>query len=129
MGKKIFIVTLPNAGGRLVSYNVLASSVANAIAIAQTTLNVNHDPTQVNVLLTGMGSEVIDIESPVGGRLAFFISIKDANFSLAGQNILSDSMSNAINSIQTAVGTSNDPAQVSNLLNGRGTGQIDLATN
>ena len=129
MGKKIFIVTIPNAGGRLVSYNVLASTVANAVAIAQTTLNVNHDPTQVNVLLTGMGSEVIDIANPVGGTLAFFISVRDVNFSMVGQNILSDSMSNAINAIQTEVGTPNDPAQVSNLLNGRGTGQIDLTTN
>jgi hypothetical protein len=128
MGKKVYIVSLPDAGGRLVSFNVLASTVANAVAIVQTTLNVNHDPVHVNVLLTGVGTEVIDIANPTGGPLVFIISIKDSGFNLVGRNVFSDTMNDAISAVQADVGVSGDPSQMSNLLNGRGTGQIDLVT-
>jgi len=129
MGKKVYTVSLPDAGGRLVAFNVLASSVANAVAIVQSTLNVSHDPAHINVLLTSIGTEVIDIASPSTGPNVYIISIKDPNFVLVGRNVFSDSTSNAINAVQTSVNVTVDPSQVSNLLNGRGSGQIDLVTN
>lgn len=59
MSQKVYIISIVNSSNQLVSYNVLAETLAAAIAKAQTAAGVASDPKSFQQILPGTG--VIDL--------------------------------------------------------------------